>query len=189
MQEYLRCTDVIDWDHSAIVDVANSLFVDGDQLGTASECFFWVRDNISHSFDAEGDIVTCTASEVLKHRTGICYAKAHLLAAILRANRIPTGFGYQRITAEDLTFCLHGFNFILLDEVGWYAVDPRGDRDEIQTTFDPPNASLAFKTELPGEQTFDTIFSEPLGCVVASLKHSKSVCSLRTALPDWQCES
>lgn len=186
MYEFLRRTDVIDCGHPAIIDVAASLLIDGSQLETASKCFHWVRDRISHSFDTEEDRVTCTASEVLEHRTGICYAKAHLLAAILRANRIPAGFGYQRIAVDDRTFCLHGFNFVYLEDFGWYAVDPRGNRDQIQTTFDPPKASLAFTTEMPGEETIDKIFPDPLGCVVNSLRQCTSVGTLRTTLPDYQ---
>lgn len=34
------------------------------------------------------------ASDVLKHRTGYCYSKNHLLAALLRVNKIPTGLCY-----------------------------------------------------------------------------------------------
>jgi len=36
--------------------------------------------------------VTCKASDVLIYGTGYCYAKSHLLAALLRANAIPAGF-------------------------------------------------------------------------------------------------
>lgn len=186
MDKYLRQTDVIDWGHAAIVDVAASLFVDGSQLETASACFRWVRDSISHSFDANERRVTCAASEVLEHRTGICYAKSHLLAAILRANHIPAGFGYQRLAVDDETFCLHGFNFVHLDDFGWYAVDPRGNHGAIQTRFEPPDVSLAFTTDLQGESTMDQMFPDPLECVVTSLRKSTSVSSLRKALPDWR---
>ena len=46
-------------------------------------------------------------------KEGICYAKSHLLAAILRANLFPTGFCYQRLVLDDKTdsrFVLHGLN-------------------------------------------------------------------------------
>jgi transglutaminase-like putative cysteine protease len=185
MQEYLRRTDVIDWDDPTIIELADALVVDGDQVETVSACFHWVRDEIAHSFDSDSNCVTCTASETLKNRTGICYAKSHLLAAILRANRIPAGFGYQRV-ALDTTFCLHGFNFVHLDDFDWLALDPRGNRDGITTVFDPPNVSLAFPSELPGEETFDTVFADPLGCAVTSLRENSSVAELRKNLPDWE---
>lgn len=33
--------------------------------------------------------------------SGICYAKSHLLAALLRANKIPAGFCYPRLSAYE----------------------------------------------------------------------------------------
>ena len=54
-------------------------------------CFEFVRDEIRHSADFQLNPVTCRASDVLTHRTGYCYAKSHLLAALLRANGVPAG--------------------------------------------------------------------------------------------------
>jgi len=186
MDEFLRSTDVIDWDKPEIRSVAASLVVEADPLKTAAASFNWVRDKISHSFDVNVQCVSCAASETLRNGTGICYAKSHLLAAILRANGIPAGFGYQRVSldASETSFCLHGFNFVHLQHFGWYAVDPRGNREGIATSFDPPNVSLAFETRLPGEKTFDTILHDPLGCVVNSLLANDTVASLRNSLPD-----
>lgn len=129
MQEFLRSTDVIDWDTPEIRSVASSLVVEADQLRSVASCFTWVRDEISHSFDVDVQCVSCTASATLKNRTGICYAKSHLLAAILRALEIPAGFGYQRVALDEsaTAFCLHGFNFVHLPEIGWFPVDPRGN--------------------------------------------------------------
>ncbi len=44
-----------------------------------------VRDNIHHSRDYKDEITTYKASDVLKYKTGWCYAKSHLWAALLRA--------------------------------------------------------------------------------------------------------
>ena len=186
MHEYLRSTDVIDWSEPQIQTVARSFADPQDLLETASRCFYWVRDEISHSFDVNAPCVSCTASETLKSRTGICYAKSHLLAALLRANGIPAAFGYQRISLDDAgnRFCLHGFNFVFLNTYGWYAIDPRGNRDGIVTGIDPPKVSLAFETRLPGEETLTTIFTDPLPSVVVCLRSNKTVSALRDALPD-----
>nr|WP_269749949.1 transglutaminase family protein [Polyangium fumosum] len=84
--------------------------------------------------------LTCTASEVLRHRTGFCYAKSHLLAALLRANGLPAGFCYQRL-AHGSGYCLHGFNAVELPGIGWYRIDARGNKPGIDAAFDPPSVS------------------------------------------------
>ena len=61
----------------------------------------YVRDNNSLSADINEDVLTCTASEVLEVGHGICFAKSHLLAALLRAKSIPTGFCYQKLILDD----------------------------------------------------------------------------------------
>ncbi|MEZ0154964.1 MAG: transglutaminase family protein [Candidatus Reddybacter sp.] len=48
-----------------------------------------MRDQISHSLDSQQNPVTYRASSVLEYGTGYCYAKSHLLVALLRANSIP----------------------------------------------------------------------------------------------------
>lgn len=188
MQDFLRSTDVVNWETPGVKQLALTLSTGICQTETAKRSFLWVRDEISHSFDSDASCVTCSASDTLSQRTGICYAKTHLLAAILRANTIPAGFGYQRIALDDsgTAFCLHGFNFVYLDEFGWYPVDPRGNREGISTDFDPPKVHLAFPTRLPGEKIYKTVFADPLDCVVESLLTSESVSGLRDALPDWE---
>ena len=78
----------------------------------AKSCFEWVRDEIKHSWDYKKNPVTCKASDVLKHGTGYCFAKSHLLAALLRANSIPAGLCYERLSIHDdgAPYSLHGFN-------------------------------------------------------------------------------
>ena len=82
---------------------------------------------MEHSVDFERHAVTCRASEVLAERTGFCYAKSHLLAVLLRANEIPAGFCYQRLSVNDdgAPYCLHGLNAVYLDDYGWYRIDAR----------------------------------------------------------------
>jgi transglutaminase-like putative cysteine protease len=89
--------------------------------------------------------VTCRASEVLQHKTGYCFAKSHLLAALLRANQIPVGFCYQRLSIDDngAPYSLHGFNAVYFPEVGWYRVDARGNKEGVTAQFTPPQEQLA----------------------------------------------
>ena len=61
-------------------------------------CF---RGEIPHSWDIETNMVSKTASEMLKNKTGICWTKSCLLAALLRADGIPSGISYQLLTRAD----------------------------------------------------------------------------------------
>lgn len=118
---YLAACPIIDWQHPAVLAMAEQLAagLPGD-LEIARACYEFVRDEVTHSLDARQNPVTCTASEVLEHRTGYCYAKSHLLAALLRANGIPAGLCYQRLRFADdqPEFCLHGLNAVYLRDFG-----------------------------------------------------------------------
>ena len=73
----------------------------GDLTPLADRLEASVRDEISHSGDFRVNQPTCAASEVLRHKAGWCFAKSHLLAALLRANSIPAGLCYQRLVDVD----------------------------------------------------------------------------------------
>ena len=92
----------------------------------------------------------------MRYKTGYCYAKSHLLAALLRANQIPAGFCYQRLSIDDqgAPYSLHGFNGIYFPEIGWYRVDTRGNKEGVNAQFSPPQECLAFKIKLPEEADF-----------------------------------
>ena len=96
---YLESSKYIDWCVPAVRAQALALSsgVSSD-VEVARACFLFVRDEIRHSWDYQEDTITLKASEVLEHRTGYCYAKSHLLAALLRANDIPAALCYQRLT-------------------------------------------------------------------------------------------
>ncbi|WP_428307456.1 transglutaminase-like domain-containing protein [Lacipirellula sp.] len=186
-ENYLRRTDVIDWDHPAVMEQACALAVGcEDTAAVAKACFEWVRDEVMHSRDFERNPVTWRASDVLLHRTGYCYAKSHLLAALLRANGIPAGFCYQRLSVGDAgpPFCLHGFNAIELPGVGWYRVDPRGNRAGIDAQFTPPIERLAFALQSAEEVEFANVLAEPLACVVNSLERYETWDEMLANLPD-----
>ena len=109
-EDFLRCTEIIDFDDEAVAAKAKELGggCDGD-VEIAKRCFEFVRDEIRHTNDYKDDVTTCKASEVLAHGTGWCYAKSHLLAALLRANGIPTALCYRRLSVFDdgAPYCLH----------------------------------------------------------------------------------
>ncbi len=141
MKQYLQVSEVIDWQHPDILAYAKQIAFDCETpVAIAQACFEWVRDEIHHSVDYQMNPVTWRASDVLQYKTGYCYAKSHLLAALLRANQIPAGFCYQRLSIDDngAPYSLHGFNAIHLPEIGWYRVDARGNKAGVNAQFSPP---------------------------------------------------
>jgi transglutaminase-like putative cysteine protease len=187
MREYLESTEIVDWEHPAVGFLARQLAQDSsDSLSIAKRCFEWVRDEIAHSSDHCRNPVTCSASEVLRHGTGFCYAKSHLLAALLRANGIPAGFVYQRLSLDGSgpPFCLHGLIALHLPSFEWYRVDARGDRPGIETELRPPEERLAFQPRLPGEATFAEIWPAPLPVVIDALRGFDTYDAMLKNLPD-----
>jgi transglutaminase-like putative cysteine protease len=187
MNAYLKVSPVIDWQHLAILERAAELATGRPTaLAIAKACFEWVRDEIWHSADHQMNPVTCCASDVLHAQTGYCYAKSHLLAALLRANQIPAGFCYQRLSVDDrgAPYCLHGLNCLYLPDIGWYRVDPRGNRAGIDAQFMPPIEQLAYIPRLPGEVDFPTRLAEPLPIVVQTLQTYKTWQAVQDHLPD-----
>ena len=187
MHEFLRATTVIDWDDPAVTRQARDLRGDAMDPGAITRrCFEWVRDEIRHSGDHGLTPVTCRASDVLRAGSGFCYAKAHLLAALLRANGIPAGFCYQRLrtTGDGPPFCLHGLNAVHLPGIGWHRLDPRGNRPGVEAHFDPPRERVAFHPTAPGEADLPEIWPDPLPVVVEALARHTDARLLATSLPD-----
>ncbi|MBI4263943.1 MAG: transglutaminase family protein [Acidobacteria bacterium] len=187
MDAFLKPSAIVDWEHPDVLARARSLR-DGcsDDIAVARRCFEWVRDEIRHSQDYGLSVVTCKASEILREGSGFCYAKSHLLAALLRANGIPAGLCYQRLSLNDegTAHCLHGLNAVCLPGIGWYRVDARGNRAGVDAQFDPPIERLAFRLTLPGEADLPEIWPEPLDVVVEALTTHASAESLGKNLPD-----
>ena len=187
MDPYLRSTTVIDWEHPEVLARAQVLRSEGDAAeDIARRCFEWVRDEIKHSGDFALTAVTCRASDVLRERSGYCYAKSHLLAALLRANGIPAGLCYQRLAldAAGTRFCLHGLNAVHLASHGWYRIDARGNRPGIDARCEPPVERLAFTPSLPGELHLPEVWPEPLPVVTAALLAHTDAQVLGQDLPD-----
>jgi len=114
MQKYLEETEIIDYNNKELYSLALHLSKGcKTDIEIAKNCFEYVRDEINHSGDYRADITTYKASDVLMHKTGWCYAKSHLLAGFLRANGIPTGFTYQRLSCSELHPCRQISTFML----------------------------------------------------------------------------
>lgn len=188
-EKYLQVSEIIDWQHPDILQLAKKLSTGKSEItAIAKACFEWVRDEIRHSCDYQLNPVTCRASEVLKYGTGYCYTKSHLLAALLRANSIPAGFCYQRLSLyeDGAPYCLHGLNAVFLPEIGWYRIDARGNKENVNAQFMPPQEQLAFSIVFAEEFDFKTVFAAPLEIVVSALQTYPTWDELLQNLPDLQ---
>lgn len=187
MKHYLDSSEYIDWNHPLVLAKAAELAEGGlsDDV-IAKRCFEFVRDSIKHSWDYRMNPVTCKASDVLIHGTGYCYAKSHLLAALLRANALPAGLCYQRLTVEmdGPPYCLHGLNAVYLKQHGWYRIDARGNKPGVAAEFSPPTEKLAFPIVDELERDFPEILTEPFPLVVNALTWNKTVEQVFENLPD-----
>lgn len=95
--------------------------------------FTWVRDQIAHAIDTQDRRITFTAVDVLRERVGLCFSKAHLYAALLRAEGIPAGLCYQRLR-DSGGHVLRGLVAIYLHG-GWHRQDVRGNTDGLHAEF------------------------------------------------------
>ena len=184
MKLFLASSIYIDSHHPQVAAKAAEL-----AAGCTSEhmlvtrCFEFVRDVIKHSLDFNLDPVTCRASDVLRHGSGYCYAKSHLLAALLRANGIAAGLCYQR-RALGSQFCLHGLNAVYLQQYGWYRIDARGNKPGIEAAFSPPLEKLAYLPLGVGEGDLPGILDQPLPAIVRALTGYATVQEVADNLPD-----
>jgi transglutaminase-like putative cysteine protease len=191
MDAYLQSSDYIDWQHPTVLIKAMELASGAtDRNEVVRRCFELVRDDIHHSWDYRQNPVTCRASDVLLQGTGYCYAKSHLLAALLRANRIPAGLCYQRLSIGDSgpPYCLHGLNAVWLEGHGWYRIDARGNKQGIDAQFWPPVDRLAFVINDSLEADLPEIRPEPLPVVIRVLTEYATVEEVYANLPDVKLE-
>jgi transglutaminase-like putative cysteine protease len=184
---FTRPSRWIDADHPAVR--AQALALAGgrsDPTAVAQACFTWVRDRVAHIGDHRLEPVARHASEVLELTSGICWAKSHLLAALLRASGVPAALAYQRIASDGTAtrFCLHGLNAVWLEPFGWYRLDARGARPDLKAEFTPPQEVLPYRPSLPGERSFPGLWAEPVAAVRGALERHRSRSALWTDLPD-----
>ena len=189
IEEYLKEDDVIDYSNDIIAQLANSLFQKADsEIEYIKAAYEYVRDNISHSADINRDIITCTASEVLRAEHGICFAKSHLLAALLRCKSIPTGFCYQKLILDDETapvLIYHGLNGVYIKEYKkWIRLDARGNKEGVNAQFSIDKEQLAFPIRLEkGEEDGFTVYPNPDMKILEKLREHKTRTELRNDLP------
>ncbi|MBF9067014.1 transglutaminase-like domain-containing protein [Streptacidiphilus fuscans] len=159
---YLAADEVIDHKHPGLRRLAA-------ELATPEAAFHHVRDQVAHSADAGAYSGAFRASEVLAARNAICHGKSHLLAALLRAQGVPTGLCYQRLDDDEGGFVLHALNAVHLDG-RWSRLDARGNREGVDAQYDLQRERLAWpvRPEL-GERDYVKVFAAPPGSLVQAL--------------------
>lgn len=189
IDDYLKCDNVIDYDNEDIAELADTLFNRADnELDFVKTAYEFVRDHISHSADISEDIITCTASEVLKAGHGVCFAKSHLLAALLRCKSVPAGFCYQKLILDDETapvLIYHGLNGVYMkDYKKWIRLDARGNKAGVNAQFSIEAEQLAFpiRPEM-GEVDSFIIYPDPDVKILEKLTRNKTRTQLWEDLP------
>lgn len=189
INQYLISDKIIDYDNDMIFKLSREIEkTTKDKIDYIKAAYEYVRDNISHSGDIDSQVVTCAASEVLREGHGICFAKSHLLAALLRSRSIPAGFCYQKLILDDETapyLILHGLNGVYIDEYQkWIRLDARGNKTGIDAQFSVSTEKLAFEIRSEkGEENIFTVYPYPDKNILKALLFSKTRSQLGENIP------
>lgn len=189
LNEYLKEDVIVNFSDGNIRNTADLLYTKAEnRIDYIKIAFEFVRDRISHSADIDADEVTVSASEVLRAGHGICFAKSHLLAALLRCKGVPTGFCYQKLILDDETapyLIFHGLNGVYIEELNkWIRIDARGNREGVDAMFSADEEHLAFPIRPEfGEQDGFTVYSSPDTKIIRQMKKYKSRRMLWDDLP------
>lgn len=193
-ENYLKCDQLINFDNVLVSTLADNLQLKNlDEVPAVKTAYEYVRDKYPHTFDAGEAEVACSASDVINLGHGVCYAKAHLLAALLRHAGIPTGICYQRLCLDSpddeasktanlssdthaiQRLVLHAVNAVFLKSLNkWVRMDARGNTNGINAQFNLEHEQLAF--------TIHPQFDEEDGLVI----YSKTPASVAHALSSGQ---
>jgi Transglutaminase-like enzymes, putative cysteine proteases len=189
LSEFLKENEYVNYTAENIVLKAEELFkgIDND-IEKTKIAYEYVRDEILHSFDIEAKIITTKASDVLKYKTGICHAKANLLAALLRSQNIPTGFYFQHITLADdnsLGYCVHAYNGVYLQNK-WIKLDARGNTNGKNAQFSLEEPMLAFPNRSEYDEYFwKGIYASPHMDTMKMLEDAKTIQDIIDNIPDY----
>ncbi|MFT8889765.1 MAG: transglutaminase family protein [Ethanoligenens sp.] len=177
-ENYLKPSKYIDWKNPDVLKLAEFFFEESqNEIGFIQGIYHYVRDEIKHSWDIQDKRVTARASQVLHAKVGICWAKSNLFAALMRANGIPAGICYQRLTlgeTPDTGYCIHALNAVYLKTVGrWVRLDARGNKKGIDAEFSIEEERLAFAVRPEyGEIDYREIYADPAPITIKVLEES-----------------
>ncbi|MCT4353836.1 transglutaminase [Streptomyces sp. Je 1-79] len=180
LSAYLAADEVVDHGHPVVRETAAALRArHPDVYAYARAAYVYVRDQIPHSSDTGDPRVTWRASDVLAQGTGICHAKAHALAALLRAESIPTALCYQKFEV------LHGLVAIRLPGMdSWHRQDPRGGVPGQEAEFSLEGERLAFLPDPEfNEVDYPVLYSVPHAGVLSAMRAAPDSPELLRILP------
>jgi transglutaminase-like putative cysteine protease len=188
MELFLGETEQVDFFSPIIAEKAAQLFRQGQSdVEKAEIAYEFVRDEIPHSFDIKAKMITAKASDVLKYGTGICHAKANLLAALLRSQGIPAGFCFQHITlaADDsLGYCVHAYNAVYAGN-HWIKLDASGNTNGKNAQFSLGEPMLAFPNRPEYDEYFwPGIYANPHGAAMKMLEKATTLQDIIDNIPD-----
>jgi hypothetical protein len=192
LDKFLQEDQYIDYNSNIIQNKVKELFTsDMTEIKKTNLAYEFVKDEIPHSFKCNAKIITARASDVLIFKTGICHAKANLLAALLRSQGILTGFCFQHITlVEDdtLGYCVHAYNAIYINNK-WIKLDVSGINQGVNALFSTEAPILAFQNHKEyDEYFFDGIFANPHIDTMQMLEKAKSLQDILDNIPEFVTE-
>ncbi|MEW1686809.1 transglutaminase family protein [Streptomyces sp. NPDC091265] len=186
LSAYLAPDEAIDHEHPLVRETAARLRSEStDAYSYAAAAYAFVRDDIVHSSDSGDTRVTWRASDALATRNGICHAKSHALAALLRAEGIPAALCYQRLTEDGTPGPVHGLIALRLPgRDGWDRQDPRGNRPGVDAQFSLDEERLAWAPRLEfNEMDYPVLYAAPHPLVLRGMQAAADRAQLWHTLP------
>ncbi|WNI33594.1 transglutaminase family protein [Streptomyces sp. ITFR-6] len=184
---YLAADEAIDHDHPLVRKTAAQLRgATDDAYACAAAAFDFARDTITHSADSGDTWAPWRASDVLATRNGICHTKSHALAALLRAEGIPTALCYQRLADDNGDpGPVHGLIALRLPGRNrWDRQDPRGNRPGVDTRFSLDEERLAWPVRPEFDEVdYPVLYAAPHPLVLHGLRPAADRVRLWRTLP------
>ncbi len=184
IKKYLVEDEIIDYSNCAIIKLADELYkMAADDLEYIKIVYEYMRDKIPHSSEVDKDSLPYVASDVLTQKHGVCFAKSHLFAALLRCKSIPAGFCYQKVVLNEddpTVLAYHGLNGVYIESLDkWVRLDAgTGGQFSIQTE------QLVFPIRSQkGEIDNFSVYPTPDKYIIDKLRMSKSRSLLMENLP------
>ncbi|MGW1408975.1 transglutaminase domain-containing protein [Streptomyces sp. NPDC002403] len=187
LSAYLVADEAIDHEHPLVRETVAGLRGDtADAYAYAAAAYAFVRDTIAHSADSGDMRVAWRASDVLATRNGICHAKSHALAALLRAAGIPAALCYQALADDDGgPGPVHGLIAVRLPgRDRWDRQDPRGNKPGVDARFSLDEERLAWPVRPEfGEVDYPLLHAAPHPAVLRGLRSAGNRPQLWRTLP------